>query len=218
MNASGKKPRLAVLGATRGVSVARFIRGEGRVEIAALCDIDPSRLEHKGRELEADGHAGLRLFGQASDLFDWGEFDAVVVATPDHTHAELAVEAFQRGFHCFVEKPMANRIDSEHELVRAWQASGTIGVVGHEYRYHSLIRAAKERIQKGDIGQPRLAMTVDFCGRMGSYWRLRYDAPSSGKSGCAWFHTARNPPGASAGRAPGFDRSTTGPESGSGAP
>ena len=169
-----QKPRIAILGATRGAHlVQRHWLPADMVTVAALCDLNRERTERENHVFREAGQPDVRLFDSAADMFDWGAFDAVLVATPDHTHADLAKDALHHGFHVFVEKPMTTTIDTARDLVTAWSATDRIGVAGHEFRYHKLILAARERIQRGDIGTPRLAMTVDSCGRMGSYWRRR---------------------------------------------
>lgn len=164
---------VAILGATRGAKLAaKFWIPTGYFTPVALCDLDARRARER-LALFGDAADDVALFDDSDKLFDWGEFDVLLVATPDETHAALACRAFELGHDCFIEKPMTTDVSSAAALVAAWRRSGRIGVAGHEYRYAEVMRAAKSYVEQGRIGRPILAVTTDSCGRMGSYWRRR---------------------------------------------
>ena len=62
--------------------------------------------------------------------------DAVVLATPVPTHAELAERVLQAGKHCFVEKPLAQSVADAERAVAAAEAAGRVLMVGHLLEYH----------------------------------------------------------------------------------
>ena len=78
--------------------------------------------------------------------------DAVVLATPVPTHAELAVQVLQAGKHCFVEKPMAQSVADAQRVVQAAQANSRILMVGHLLEYHPGVRKLKELADTGELG------------------------------------------------------------------
>ncbi len=166
-------PRVAVLGGTRGISVAGNWHKRGLSRMVAVCDLEPAVAHDRLEQLGMAASEKPRVYQHSDDMFKWGEFDAVVIATPDATHYKLAAEAFESGFNCFIEKPMTSKLEDAVELVKCWRRSGRIGVVGHEFRHATMITEAKKKIEEGVIGTPRLAFTVDSCGRMGSYWRRK---------------------------------------------
>lgn len=73
--------------------------------------------------------------------------EAVVIATPPATHADLAVTAFEAGKHVYIEKPVATRLDDAARVVAAQQAAGTVGAVGFNYRFHPLVEATRGQVE-----------------------------------------------------------------------
>lgn len=173
-SATGKPVRVGILGATRGTDLVRksWLPTEC-FNVAAVCDRNVPRSREALALLEQAGARDVKIFGDADEMLAWGKFDVVLVATPDETHAALAGKAFDAGYDCFIEKPMTIDVVSGQDLVARWRRSGKIGVAGHEYRYTEVMRSAKKHIDAGRIGRPILAVTMDSCGRMGSYWRRR---------------------------------------------
>lgn len=166
-------PRVAALGGTRGVGLGAAWHHDRLARLVAVCDIRPEAAEQRLAASGLAGPDGPSLFTDSEAMLRWGEFDAVIVATPDATHYALARRVLESGFHCFVEKPMTTTVDDARALVGLWRDSGRLGVVGHEFRHASMVSAARRKIAAGVIGTPRLAVTMDACGRMGSYWRRR---------------------------------------------
>ena len=89
---------------------------------------------------------------EIADLLADPTLDAVVLATPVPTHAELAVAVLAAGKHCFVEKPLAiNAADAERAVEAARQA-GTILMVGHLLEYHPAVARLKELVDAQELG------------------------------------------------------------------
>jgi predicted dehydrogenase len=164
------KPRIAVVGAYRGGEAVLDWQRFGLAHFAAVCDLKPDLLAEEAGKAVTDGFERPKEFDNFDRMLDWGQFDAVFVATPDATHYQLAKKAMEASYHCYIEKPMTNNIDDAAELVKVWKRTGVIAVAGHQLRHMSSIVFAKEKITAGVIGAPRLAITVDSCGRMGCYW------------------------------------------------
>ena len=80
------------------------------------------------------------------------ELDAVALATPVPTHAELAVRGAEAGKHCFVEKPLAQSVADAERAVAAAEASGRVLMVGHLLEYHPGVRKLKELAESGELG------------------------------------------------------------------
>ena len=92
-----------------GPNLARNLAAIAGCELRWLCDADEA-----GASALASAFPGARTTGELSELLDDDELDAVVLATPVPTHAELAVAVREAGKHCFVEKPLAtNAADAE---------------------------------------------------------------------------------------------------------
>jgi len=83
------------------------------------------------------------------------EVDAVVIATPAHTHFELAKRVLLSGKHAFVEKPLATKVSEVDELGSLAKERGLILMVGHTFIYNSAVRYVKKLIDRGELGEVR---------------------------------------------------------------
>jgi len=131
-----------------GPNLARNIAALPDAHLYALCDIRTDRLEHVGRQYpaakrQADFDAVLRD----------PDVDAVIIATPVHTHFELAFAALRAGKHVLVEKPLAQTNAQCQELISLSKKNGRILMVGHVFLYNAAVRKVKEYIQSGELGQ-----------------------------------------------------------------
>lgn len=78
--------------------------------------------------------------------------DAVVIATPNALHAEQSVAALEAGRHVLVEKPMAVTVAECDAMIAAAEASGASLMVAHCWRFHDDVRAIRDRVAAGDLG------------------------------------------------------------------
>jgi predicted dehydrogenase len=131
-----------------GPNLARNLAAIPGCELAWLCDRDEQALTRLQRTLP-----GARTTAELQDLLDDPELDAVVLATPVPTHAQLAIAVAEAGKHCFVEKPLAtNAADAERAVAAAEQA-GRILMVGHLLEYHPAVAKLKELIGSDELGR-----------------------------------------------------------------
>jgi predicted dehydrogenase len=112
-----------------------------------LCDESAEQLEER-----APRFPGARLTGRFEDLLSDPEVEAVVIATPVPTHAELSKRAILAGKHVFVEKPMALTAAEAEELVELAAERGRVLMPGHLLLYHPGVRMLKEIVDAGDLG------------------------------------------------------------------
>lgn len=114
------------------------------------------------REIEK-ARAFARRHGVGEFYDDWRrvvrdeEVDAVVIATPNYTHREIAVEAARRGKHVFLEKPIATRLEDAREIVGEAERSGVKLFIGHCLRYWPEYVRVREAVSRGEIGSPSVA-------------------------------------------------------------
>lgn len=87
-----------------------------------------------------------------ADLFDM-QLDAAVVATPPATHFRIARDCLQHDLHVLVEKPMTLNCRHAEELVEIAETRGMTLMVGHTFEYNPAVRALKEIIESGELGQ-----------------------------------------------------------------
>ena len=130
----------------------RKIRAMDSEQIVALCDIDL----HHAREAFADypDAAVYQDYRRMLDEMDEA-IDAVVIATPDHTHAVIAQEAMRRGKHVYVEKPLTWSIDEAHTLSQVADETGVVAAMGNQGHSLNDARLVNEYLQDGAIGTVR---------------------------------------------------------------
>ena len=126
-------------------------RNFGRLaELSWICDSSPDLLER-----HAAGFPGARATTTLDDLLADDALDAVAIATPVPTHAELAERVVRAGKHCFVEKPLAQSVDEAERVVAAATESGRVLMVGHLLEYHPGVQMLKDLIDSGGLGEVR---------------------------------------------------------------
>ena len=81
--------------------------------------------------------------------------DAVALATPVSTHAELARQVLEAGKHCFVEKPLGRSVEEAEQVVEAARAGDRVLMVGHLLEYHPGVEKMNELIEAGELGEVR---------------------------------------------------------------
>jgi predicted dehydrogenase len=131
-----------------GPNLARNFAAIAGCELAWLCD---ASAEARGR-LQASFPAA-RASGEIGALLDDETLDAVVLATPVPTHAELAIAVARAGKHCFVEKPLATNAADAQRAVDAAAEAGRILMVGHLLEYHPAVERLKELIDGEELGE-----------------------------------------------------------------
>jgi myo-inositol 2-dehydrogenase/D-chiro-inositol 1-dehydrogenase len=112
---------------------------------------------------DVDGHAraaAARLVPAAVQVADVHQLlsvpgiDVVVICLPTHLHCPAATAAFGAGKHVYVEKPLAVDLDGGLQIRAAWRASGLVGAVGFNFRFHPLYQAARIWVATGALGEP----------------------------------------------------------------
>jgi len=93
------------------------------------------------------------MTSQLDDLLNDETLDAIVLATPVPSHAQLAVRVLEAGKHCFVEKPLAQSVADGERAVAAARSTGRILMVGHLLEYHPGVQKLKELADAGDLGE-----------------------------------------------------------------
>jgi len=107
------------------------------------------------RERFASQFRGARFTADIDDLLSDPGLDAIVLATPVPTHAELAVRVLEAGKHCFVEKPLAQSVADAELAVEAQRRSGRVLMVGHLLQFHPGLSQLKEIADSGELGDLR---------------------------------------------------------------
>ncbi|HXN39521.1 MAG TPA: Gfo/Idh/MocA family oxidoreductase [Solirubrobacteraceae bacterium] len=131
-----------------GPNLARNLAAIPGCELAWLCDASAH-----ARERLAPYFPNARMTDTIEDLLDDDDLDAIVLATPVPTHAELAVAVARAGKHCFVEKPLATNAADAQRAVAAAERAGRVLMVGHLLEYHPAVTRLKELIDSHELGE-----------------------------------------------------------------
>jgi predicted dehydrogenase len=147
--------RLGLIGCGgRGVGVMGVFMKHADVLVTGVCDVYENRIE-RARRRAGDAAA----FGDHRKLLESG-VDAVLIATPDHWHAAIAIDALNAGKDVYVEKPLTLKIEEGPEIVRAARVNNRICQVGMQQRSGPhYLQAKEEYIKAGKLGKITLART-----------------------------------------------------------
>jgi len=167
-----QRVRLALIGAGgQGMGDTRTaLRVPGTV-LTAVADIYDGRLA-RAKELW-----GQEIFTTRDyrDVLSRSDVDAVIIATPDHWHSKIAIDAMQAGKDVYVEKPMVQQIDDGHGVIDVARQTGRILQVGSQ-RVSSIVYAkARELYRSGAIGE--LNMVEAWINRNSAIGAWQYTIP-----------------------------------------
>jgi predicted dehydrogenase len=130
-----------------GPNLARNFAAIRGSELVYCCDAS-----EQARARVAQQFPRARMTGEVDELLTDPQLDAIALATPVPTHAELAIRVLQAGKHCFVEKPLAQSVADAERTVAAAEASGLVLMVGHLLEYHPGVSKLKELADSGELG------------------------------------------------------------------
>jgi predicted dehydrogenase len=131
---------------------------QGRRRAQALRAADGSELVIVA-DVRQDAAAALAADASCLATSRWEEVvarddvEAVVVCTPPHLHAEIAIAAMKRGKHVLCEKPLARNVDEAREMVRVAREAGVSLKCGFNLRHHPAVRQVRQWFEAGDIGE-----------------------------------------------------------------
>ncbi|MEN8799812.1 MAG: Gfo/Idh/MocA family oxidoreductase [Flavobacteriaceae bacterium] len=128
------------------------------VRLAGVCDIFDVRAEKALNSFNTDDNK-MKRYRTYQEMIRSGEIDAVVIATPDHWHAPMSIDALENGVNVYVEKPMTHTVEETYRLKKAALNSKAVFQVGHQHRQTMSFRTAQDIIDKGVIGHVSLIQT-----------------------------------------------------------
>jgi predicted dehydrogenase len=148
--AAGHRVRLALVGfGYWGPNYARVLNDLPDAELTAVCDRSADRLS-----LVRQRYRAVETCASETELFARDDIDAVVIATPASTHADLVRAALDRGLHVLVEKPMALEAAPAEALQTLAETSGRVLMVGYTFLYNAGVRKMKEYLAPDQFGRP----------------------------------------------------------------
>ena len=169
---------------------------DGQIELVCGCfSSSPAKSLETGRSLYLPED---RIYGTYQEMIEReaalpvGErMDFVSIVTPNHMHFGPAMLALEKGFDVAMDKPMTYTLDEAKQLRDKVKESGRLLLLTHTYTGYPMVKEARERVRRGDLGKIRL-IYVEYpqgwlysdCSATNKQAAWRVDPKRSGKAGC----------------------------------
>lgn len=143
----------------KGRSDLSSMASHAGVEVAALCDVDSSTLAK-----ESEKHPKAKTFADYREMISslGDSIDAVVVSTPDHTHAPAAMTAFNHGKPVYCQKPLTHEVFEARQLRLVSEKKGLVTQMGIQASAGLPYRRATKLIRSGAIGKVNAVVAWSF--------------------------------------------------------
>jgi len=148
---TSKKIRAAILGCGgRGLLFTSYLKWDERFEVVALCDREKAQIEkiHIRCGLE-----NAQDFLNVAEFFQEKRADFLVIATHDSYHVEQCVKALKLGYDVLLEKPISDKREDLHLLLKTQEETGKKVIICHELRYGVGFVKCGELLKTGAIGE-----------------------------------------------------------------
>jgi predicted dehydrogenase len=145
------------------------IRLDQRASLVAACDSNAELLAKRKTDWGID-----RVTTDPLALCRDGQVDAVVIATPNFTHREIAVAAAQAGKHVMCEKPLGLNAGEVRDMYTAARDAGVVHMTAFTYRFAPAMRYLKHLVASGHIGTPRHCRSQRFLDWPETSWGWRH--------------------------------------------
>lgn len=133
-----------------GTILARVLADRSDLALVALCDRDPQVLAGLGER-----YPDARRTTRPADVMADPGLDAVVVATPAETHAQLALAALDQGKHLLVEKPLVTRVADAEALAALAKERRRVLMTDHTFLFAPAVRSLIGLVERGELGALR---------------------------------------------------------------
>ena len=134
----------------RGNSVIRGLNETGRVKFVSFCDVDDRRAKETYEMFPE-----VKRYKDFRKVYDahLSDIDAIMVATPDHTHATIALPFMREKKHAYVEKPLTHNIYEARLMTKVAKENGIVTQMGNQGASSDDSRIAREWVESGIIGK-----------------------------------------------------------------
>jgi len=198
-----RKLRMGLVGGGQGSFIGRVhsiaaVMDHRAALVAGAFSSDPAKAKASALDY---GVAPERAYGSYKEMVegenklpDGERIDFVSVATPNHTHFEIARAFAEAGFNVMCDKPLTFDLAQAEELAKVVQRTGVVFAVTHNYTGYPLVRQAREMVQAGELGkvnairafyiQGWLQTPQERGGPLEKQAAWRTDPQKSGASGC----------------------------------
>ena len=170
---ANERLRIGVIGcgsmANSHMNALLEMRESDNIEIAAVCDVYTKRLEAAAEKTGGEKHL------EYLELLDRNDIDYVLIATPEHWHHQMTLDALDAGKHVYVEKPMTHTIEESQEVMartRQVDLKVQVGVQGMSDESYAV---ANDYIRDGALGRVVMAQIDYSRNYVGDFWAYEID-------------------------------------------
>jgi predicted dehydrogenase len=169
---------LGVIGSGgRGTFVMGVFQKDAAVRVAAICDVYEPNLERAvGVASKVPGNQP-KIYRNYKDLLADRDIEAVLIATPEHWHYQMVLDALAAGKDVYVEKPLCQTPEQGVRLVEAEAHTKSIVQVGMQRRSYDLYKDGREMVASGKLGTVRMVRSWWLNNYLGSGVATKLDGP-----------------------------------------
>jgi predicted dehydrogenase len=159
------------------------------VKLVGVCDLYTGRLEHAKEVYGKD----IFTTKNYQELLDRKDIDAIIIATSDHWHDRISIDAMNKGKHVYCEKPMVHKLEQGAEVIATQKRTGKVFQVGSQRASSIVTEKAKEIFESKIIGD--LVLLEAWNDRQGGNGAWQYSIPTDANAGTVdWDRFIGNAP------------------------
>jgi predicted dehydrogenase len=132
-----------------GPNLVRNFATHAESRVGVVCDLSEERLALVRRNIPSVG----RFTTDPAEAINDTAADGIVIATPVHTHFDLAKQALLAGKHVLIEKPLCRSVAQAEELIELAEKQHRILCVGHIFLFNNAVRGVRNLIRSGELGR-----------------------------------------------------------------
>src|SRR4051812_32257945 len=150
---------------SRGRAIMNDAMGQKGVEYVAVCDVDKAHREQAVKDVGAAADknkkdaSDVKAYEDFRELLDRKDIQAVTIATPDHWHVLVAIDALRKGKDVYCEKPLTLTIAEGQALLKVAKGTKAVFQVGSQQRSDDRFRLACELVRNGRLGKIKTVET-----------------------------------------------------------
>jgi predicted dehydrogenase len=194
-----RKLRMGLIGGGQGAFIGRVhaiaaVMDNRAALVAGALSSDPARAKASAPDYDIPPERAYGSYQEmvAAESQRADKIDFVSIATPNHTHFDIAKAFVEAGFNVMCDKPMTFTLKQAEELAALVERSGVVFALTHNYTGHPLVRQAREMVLSGELGEIQairafyiqgwLRSRLETGGQKQASWRT--DPKQSGAAGC----------------------------------
>ena len=162
---------------SRGTFVMTVFQKDAAVRVGAICDVYEPNLENAAATASRIAGTHPKIYRNYKDLLADKDIQAVLIATPEHWHAQMVLDALAAGKDVYVEKPLCQTPEQGVRLIEAEKKSRNIVQVGMQRRSYDLYLEGRDLVKAGRLGKVRMIRSWWLNNYLGGAVATKLDGP-----------------------------------------